>query len=418
MEITENKVSSSQINFEAKFTKEEFDSSLVNVYNKNKSKYFVQGFRKGKVPYAILLKQFGKEFFYEDAIDYNGDIAYKEILEKIKDKEFIDRPQESIKSFDDNGLVLEFSFFVNPDVELGQYTKLGLKKEAVEVTDKDIEDRIQKELESRSRMVEKDEPAELGDTVKIDYEGSVDGVKFDGGSAEDYSLELGSNTFIPGFEDQVVGMKRGDVKDINVTFPENYPASKELEGKPAIFKVTVKEVAKKELPTFDDDFIMDIDEEVDNVEQWKEKIKKQIFERKDKEAEDKLTDDIIKHVVETSKVDIPKKMIDDEIDYKVNQMEQQYSAYGLKLKDMLAYQKQTIDEFKETLRADAENNVKTRLCFEAIIKKENIQINMEEVNKLLEDYKDADDKTRARAFEYIANQNIYENFVKFLKENN
>ena len=190
MEIIENKISSSEVSFEAKFTKEEFDASIRDVYNAKKGKYTAPGFRKGKVPFNILVNQYGIGFFYEDAIDFNADKAYKDVIEKLKDRQIIDRPVESIKSFDDNGLVLEFKFVCEPEFELTQYTKLGVKKDEVVVSDEDVDERVKRELESRSRLVEKDTEAEMGDTVKIDYAGTVDGVAFEGGTAENQSVSV------------------------------------------------------------------------------------------------------------------------------------------------------------------------------------------------------------------------------------
>ena len=306
MSYSLEKVNKSQINAKITCKGEDWDNAIKAAYNKNKGKYVIEGFRKGKVPMNILVNRFGKEYFYEDAIDVVLDESYKEILEK-ENPEIISRPEVQIDAVKEDGVELTIMLFVTPEFDLAQYKGLTVKKDSTEVTDEELQTAVNKELEDRARMIEKDTPAEKGDTVILDYSGSIDGVKFDGGTAEKQTLVLGSNTFIPGFEDQLIGIKKNESKDVKVTFPKDYHA-KDLAGKKAVFACTVYEVQSKELPTLDDEFVKDIDDELDTVDQWKDKLKKELEEKKSKQADYKLEDDLVNMIVNATEIEIPEEL--------------------------------------------------------------------------------------------------------------
>lgn len=414
MEYSLQKTSNSKIELAVSINKEEWDNNIREAYNKNKFKYSVEGFRKGKVPMSVIVGRYGKEFFYEDALDIALDKAYSEILEKEK-LEVITRPDVDIKEVSADGVKFVITVVVMPEFEIGQYTGMKFTKEVPEVTDDEIKAEIDKELNQRARMIEKETPAEKGDTVIIDYSGSIDGIKFDGGTAEKQSLELGSNTFIPGFEDQVVGMAKGEERDIKVTFPENY-GSADLAGKDAVFAIKLHEITKKELPELDDEFVKDIDEELNTVEEWKEKIKARILETKTKNAETKLENDIVEKIAENTTIDIPDCMVEEELDYRIREMEYGMQQYGLKFADYLKYTNTTVEQIKEEKREEALRNIKIRLVFEEICKKENITVTPDEIKEKLVDIKDPNQIKEAT--NYYANQILADKLFLFLKGNN
>ena len=413
MEYSQQKLSKSKVEIAFSVEKEEWNNYIQLAYNKNKFKYSVEGFRKGKVPMSVLVNRYGKEFFYEEALDEAMDKCYVEVLEKEK-LDVVARPEVDVKEIGEEGVKFVITVAVKPEFELGQYKGLGIEKESVEVTDEELQGEIDKELASRARMIEKETPAEKGDTVIIDYSGSVDGVKFDGGTAEKQPLELGSNTFIPGFEDQVIGMAKEETKDINVTFPEEY-GEKSLAGKAAVFTVTVHEIQTKELPVLDDEFVKDVDDELNTVDEWKEKLKAKILDRKAAAADRKLENDIVDKIVANTEIDIPDALIEEELDYRIQDLERNMASYGLKMADYLKYTGSTVEKIKEEQRDEAVRNVKIRLILEEICKKENITVEAEEVKEKLdgipqEQYKEA--------LNYFANQLLTDKLLTFLKENN
>ena len=414
MEYSLQKTSNSKIELAVSINKEEWDNNIREAYNKNKFKYSVEGFRKGKVPMNVIVGRYGKEFFYEDALDIALDKAYSEILEKEK-LDVITRPDVDIKEVSEDGVKFVITVVVMPEFEIGQYKGMKFTKEIPEVTDDEVKAEIDKELNQRARMIEKETPAEKGDTVIIDYSGSIDGVKFDGGTAEKQSLELGSNTFIPGFEDQVIGMAKGEDRDIKVTFPENY-GSADLAGKEAVFAIKLHEITKKELPELDDEFVKDIDEELNTVDEWKEKIRAKLLDTKAKNAETKLENDIVEKIAENTVIDIPDCMVEEELDYRIREMEYGMQQYGLKFADYLKYTNTTVEQIKEEKREEALRNIKIRLVFEEICKKENITVTADEIKEKLGDIKDPNQIKEAT--NYYANQILADKLFLFLKENN
>ncbi len=416
MEYSVQRLSQTKVEISLSVGKEEWDEQVKASYAKNKFKYGLPGFRKGKVPFNMLVKQFGIEYFYEDAIDDCLNKQYGEILDK-EALDVIERPQVDIKEVSQDGLKATITVTVSPAFTLGAYKGLTFKRDKAEVTDEEVENAVKREQEKRARLVTKEGAAELGDTVTIDYVGTIDGVEFQGGKGEDHPLELGSKSFIPGFEDQLVGVKAGESKDVKVTFPEDYHG-KDVAGKDAVFAVTVKEVQKKELPTIDDEFVKDIEEEIDTVDAWKEKLKKNIFEGKKASADAKLENEILDSIIKSTEIELPDVMVNEELDFRVHQLEQNVAQYGLKFDDYLKYTGSSIEKIKEEEKESAIHNVKGRLIIEAICKEEKITVTADDIKAKLEESGMDEKKAKADYINYIANNLMVEKFFKFLMDNN
>lgn len=414
MEYSIQHLSKSKVEIAIDVSKEEWASEVRKAYEKNKFKYSVEGFRKGKVPMSVLVKRYGIEVFYEDAIDEALSRHYSDII-KNDNLEVVGNPDVDLKEVSEDGLKAVITVAVKPEFELGQYKGLSFKKGSTRVMAKEIQEVIDRELNSRARLVEKTEGEVVnGDTVVLDYSGSVDGVKFEGGTAENQRLEIGSGTFIPGFEDQLVGMKIGESKDINVTFPKDY--APELAGKDAVFAITIHEIHSKELPELDDEFVKDIDDELNTVAEWKAKIKADIAAKKAANADAKLENDIIDTIVKNTEIEVPECMVEEELDYRIQELEQSMAQYGLKLTDYLQYAGTTVEKIKEEKRDEAVKNIKSRLVIEAIIKAENIEVTPEELNA---EFDKLDEKSRnTQQMSYLANKLIIDKLFAFLKSNN
>lgn len=415
MEYSVQHLSKSKIEIAIDVPAEEWAKEVKASFEKNKYKYSAEGFRKGKVPMNIVINRYGKGVLYEDALDDVLSKNYAEIIEKDK-LNVIGNPDVDIKEVSDDGMKAIITVALRPEFELGQYKGLTFKMDSTAVTDDDINAVINRELQNRSRLVEKPDDAavENGDTVNLDYSGSVDGVKFDGGTAVKQSLEIGSGSFIPGFEEQLVGMKKGEKKDINVKFPEQY--TPELAGKDAVFAITINGIQKKELPVLDDEFVKDIDDELETVDAWKEKIKSEIGPKKIEQAGYKLENDMIDAICSNTEIEIPDAMVEEELDYRVQELERDMTRYGLKFSDYLAYTGTTVEAIKEEQRPSALKNIKSRLVIEEIVKKENIDVKPEELNaefdKLPEEQKNGEQMS------YIANKLLVDKLFAFLRENN
>ncbi len=413
MEYSIQNLSKSKVEIAINVAKEEWEKDIKTVYTKNKYKYSLEGFRKGKVPMNVLVNRFGAEFFYEDATDEALNRCFSEIIEKDK-LDIVGRPNVELQEVSSEGLKAVITVAIRPEFELGKYKGLTFKKQASEVTEEDINAVINKTLTERARMVEKDGEVANGDIITLDYSGSVDGVKFDGGTAEDQTLEIGSGNFIPGFEEQMVGMKKDESKDITVTFPKEY--TPELAGKVAVFAVKVKEIKHKELPVFDDEFVKDIDDELNTVAEYKDKIAKELAPNKAKNAEYQLENEIFSTITDATEIDIPECMIEEELDYRLHELEQSMTQYGLKLADYLKYTGTSIEEMREQKKAEATQNIKTRLVMEALVRAEKIEVKPEEVSAKIEGLTD-EEKTADRV-NYEANQIVFDKLIAFLKENN
>ena len=375
---------------------EEFVAATAKAYHKNKNQISVQGFRKGKAPQALIEKLYGASIFYEDAandlIPGAYEAAAKESGLDITSYPNIDVVQvEKGKPF-----IFTAEVALRPEVELGEYKSVEIEKVSAEVTEEDIEAEIKKVQEQNAREVTVDRPAENGDTVMIDYEGSVDGELFEGGSAEGYGLVLGSGSFIPGFEDQLIGASAGSDVDVHVTFPEAYHAD-DLAGKEALFKVKVHEVKTKDYPIVDDEFAQDVSD-FDTLEEYKEDLKKSLADKKAQEAKAEKQQKVMDVVVGNAKMDIPEAMVRKSTDDMMNQYAQELAAQGLSMDVYFKYTGMTPQQLSEQLKPQALANIKNRLVLDAIVAAENIEITDEEIEaeiqRLAESWSMEADKVR------------------------
>ncbi len=344
-----------------------FEDGIQEVFKKSAKYFNIPGFRKGKAPYNIVERTYGKEIFYED--------AFNEVVPKIYDEEIkknnieaVSQPQIDIVQME-KGKDLIFTAIVQikPEVKLGKYEGIEIDKIDHTVTDEDVKKEIEKVAEKNARLVTvEDRPVKEGDITVIDFKGMVDGVPFDGGTAEDYELEIGSHSFIEGFEDQMVGMKIDEEKDINVTFPEDY-FSKELAGKPAVFKVLVHEIKEKQVPAIDDELAKDASE-FDTLKEWEDSIKKDMQEKNDHKAKHEMEDAVIKKIVENAEFEVPSGMIETEIDMRIRSFENNLYYQGLNIEKYLELVHQSMDELRNSLRENAEETVRTQLVLEAVSK--------------------------------------------------
>ncbi len=375
----------------AKFTIEVedsvFEEAMKWAYNKNKSKISIPGFRKGKAPRKMLEKMYGPEIFYEDAANHVIPDAYEEAV-KDCDLEIVSRPEIDVEQLErDKSFIFTATVALKPEVELVDYKNIEVTKIDVEVTDEDIENEINKVREQNSRMLTIDDGEIVdGDIAVIDYEGFVDDVPFEGGKGEDYSLTIGSKTFIPGFEDQLLGKKSGDDVDVNVTFPDSYH-DESLEGKDALFKVTIKEVHRKELPEVDDEFASEVSD-FDTMDEYKESLKKSIEERKTESANNRKENEAIDKLAKESKIDVPAPMIDETCNQMMNEFAQNLAAQGLNINQYMQMTGANADALKEQMKPDAERRIRARLVLEAVAKAENIEATQEDIDARMQEMAD------------------------------
>ncbi|SFB16622.1 MULTISPECIES: trigger factor [unclassified Bacillus (in: firmicutes)] len=363
---------------------EKVSEGLDSAFKKVVQQVNVPGFRKGKMPRQMFEKRFGVEALYQDALDFILPEAYASAIDEVG-IEPVDRPEIDVEQMEKGKeLVFKATVTVKPEVKLGDYKGIEVEALNTEVTEEDVENEL-KTLQDRQAelAIKEDGKAENGDTVTIDFEGFVDGVAFEGGKAENYSLELGSNSFIPGFEDQLVGTVAGESKDVEVSFPEEYHAA-ELAGKPAVFKVTVHEIKGKQLPELDDEFAKDVDEEVESLAALKEKIKARLEESKKHEAEHHLRDSVVETAAKNAEIDLPSVMVDTEIDRMMKEFEQRLQMQGMNLDLYFQFSGQDQNALREQMKQEAENRVRVNLTLEAIAKAENLEVTDEEVTAELE----------------------------------
>lgn len=362
----------------------EWEQAIDKSFDKNIKNIKIDGFRKGKCPRNIFEKKYGKESLYNDAVDFVLQEKYMEIIKNSKLIPII-QPDIDIKEINDKKLVLIFKITTKPDVNIKKYTGLKVKKEETKISDEDVKGAINKLLEQYADIVIKEGKIEKGDTAVIDFEGFKDGIAFDGGKGENYPLEIGSNTFIPGFEDQLIGLKAGDEKDVKVTFPKDY-ASEELKGKEAIFKVKVHEVKTKELPEMNEDFFKDLGyENIETEEQLKDLIKVDLEAKKDYELENKYIDDLLEEVSNNTKVDLPKELIEEELHRMLHQYEDNLKMQGITLDMFYQFTNSNEEALKSQMKTEAEKRVKYRFMLEEIALLEKIEITDEEANNELKD---------------------------------
>ncbi|GIN60255.1 trigger factor [Robertmurraya siralis] len=368
---------------------EKFNEGLDAAFKKVVKTVSVPGFRKGKMPRAMFEKRFGVESLYQDAIDILLPEAYTNAIEEAG-IEPVDRPEIDVEQVEKGkALIFKATVTVKPEVKLGQYKGIEVEKINTEVTEEDVNQELTSLQERHAELVIKETAAENGDTVVMDFEGFVDGEAFEGGQADNYSLELGSGQFIPGFEEQLVGTAAGEEKDVEVTFPEDYHAA-ELAGKKAVFKVKVHEVKGKELPELDDEFAKDADDEVETLDALKEKIKTRLEESKKHEAEHTVRDTVVEKAAENAEIDLPAIMIDNEVDRMMQEFEQRLQMQGMNLELYFQFSGQDESALREQMKEEAEKRVRMNLTLEAIAKAENIEVSPEEMdaelNKMSEMY--------------------------------
>ena len=422
MKYTTKAAEKSTVKITMKFDGEEWKNAITKAYNKNKHKYAVPGFRKGKAPLARI----GKEAFYEDALNILFSENYGSVLEKkAKDFTVVGDPSVTVEAFSDEEIVLVATTPVKPEVKISSYKGMKIQKFEYTVKDEDVDAEIERLLERNARKVDvTDRAAQLKDVVNIDFVGTVDGVKFDGGEAEGFDLTLGSGQFIPGFEDQVVGMNIGETKDVNVTFPENYQAEN-LKGKPAVFAVKLNAIQGKELPELTDEFVKEATGS-ESIEAYKAKARERLQGQADRKANDATENSILNAIAENTEVEIPQAMIEREIDGLVQKFEYQLMYQGLKLQDYLDFLKVTESDFRKNYEEQATKNVKSQLIISQIIADEKIEATEEEVDaqiakqaasveKTFEDYKKGMDPRQA---DYIRSDIIITKLFDMLKANN
>ena len=405
VEKTEN---ANEVKLNVTIEAEKFDEAIKKVYFKSAKYFNIPGFRKGKAPMNIVEKYYGKEIFYEDAFN---EVAGEALDEAVKENDLyvVSRPDIDVTQIEKGkDLIFTAVMQTKPEAELGKYKGVEIKKIEYKVTAEDVNHELSHMQEHNARMITvEDKPVESGDIATIDFEGFVDGKAFDGGKAEGHELEIGSNTFIPGFEDQIIGMKIDEEKDINVKFPEEY-FSKELAGKDATFKVKLHEIKKKELPKLDDEFAKDVSE-FDTLDELKEDIKKKQQKQNDDKAKYETEDAVIKAVCENVKVDIPSGMIETEVDNMIKDIEQRLSYQGLKLEQYLQMMGKTTEEMRKEYEPQAIDSIKSRLALEAVIKAEKIEATEEEVDEKMKEM--AKNYGKENDEEFMKNENV-RNYIK------
>lgn len=385
-----------------------FEEAIKKVYFKSAKYFNIPGFRKGKAPMQIVEKYYGKEIFYEDAFNEVAGEALEEVV-KANELEVVSRPDIEVTQIEKGkDLIFEAIMQTKPEAELGKYKGIEIKKIEYNVTDEDIEHELGHMQEHNARMISiEDRPVENGDIATIDFEGSVDGKTFEGGKAEGHELEIGSNTFIPGFEDQVIGMKIEEEKDIKVKFPDEY-FSKDLAGKDATFKVKVHEIKKKELPELDDEFAKDVSE-FDTLKELKESIKEKQQKQNDEKVKYETQDAVMKAVCENVKVEIPSGMIETEIDNMLKDIEQRLSYQGLKLDQYLQMMGKSEADIRKEYEPQAIEGIKSRLALEAVIKAEKIEATDKEIDEKLKEM--AKNYGKENDEEFLKNENV-RNYIK------
>ncbi len=372
-----------KVKIEVVLGKDEFVDYVEQAYKKSRGRFNIQGFRKGKAPRKIIETQYGEGVFYDDALNELLPVEYSKAIEELEVSP-VSRPDiDVIEIGKDVDLKFTAEIEVKPEIELGEYKGIEVKKPETEVKDEDLETELQKMVEMNARMiVVEDRAIENEDIVTIDYKGSVDGELFEGGTAENHSLTIGSNEFIPGFEEQLIGAKINDEVKVNVTFPEDYHAE-DLAGKEAIFEVKVHEIKAKELPELDDDFAADTSE-FDTLEELKESTKKNLEEQNAKSAENLIRNTAVDKAVENTEIEVPNGMVESELDFMLKDMEHQLSYSGIDMEQYLSFTGSTMEDIKEQMKEDAVNRVKTQLVLEKIGEVEAIEISEDDVKTELD----------------------------------
>ncbi|NLN54865.1 MAG: trigger factor [Clostridiales bacterium] len=414
-------IGANQVELTLKIEKSVFDDEVMKAYKKNVGKINVPGFRRGKAPKAIIEKMYGQSFFYDQAIDSILPEIYSKAVDEAE-LNVVSRPEIDVVSIDDNGVVLTAKVYTKPVAVVSKYKGLEAEKEEVVVTDEDIDSEIMTDRKRNSRLLTvTDRPAEKDDKVIIDFEGFVDDVPFEGGKAEKQSLVLGSGSYIPGFEDQIIGHSAGETFDITVKFPEDYGAE-HLAGREAVFKITLHEIKYEEIPELNDDFVKEVSDTLDTVDAYKADIKAKITERRQKAADKAFEDKLIDALIENTRVEIPQPMIDAEIESEVSDFDYRLRSQGGSLEMYYKYTGYNENTLRESFKPQAERRIRTRLALEAVIKAEGIAPTPEEIeeeyNKIAESYKMETEKVKSAIKESDISEDInLRKAVELIKEN-
>lgn len=393
-----NKVETNKYELTVEVDAQAFEAALEKAYRQNVKKITVPGFRKGKAPRKMIEKLYGEGVFFEDAVNASYGAALQEAIDEAK-LTLVDRPEvEVLEVSKEKGYSFKATCITKPEVEVADYKGIQVEKNVKEVTDEDVDAQVKKVQERNGRIVSVDDrAAQTGDNTIIDFEGYLDGEKFEGGSAEKFSLTLGSGQFIPGFEDQVVGHSVGDEFDVNVTFPEDYHAE-ELKGKAVTFKVKLHEIQTRELPELDDEFAKDVSE-FDTLAEYKDDVRKKLMEENEKAADTEVENQLIDAVIDNMKAEIPEVMFENRITESVREFEYRLQSQGLNLETYLQYTGMEMDAFRKTFEEQAHKQVKIRLALEKIVELENIVPTEDEINeeyaKLAENYSMDVEKVKA-----------------------
>lgn len=369
---------------------EEFDAAIKNAYNKNKNKFSIPGFRKGKAPLAMLEKMYGAGIFYEDAANEVIDASYPKAAEESKE-EIVSTPEIKVTQIEKGkAFIYEATVALKPEVTLGEYKGVEVKKAEAVVTDEDVENELTAARKKNGRLIDVEDGAiEDGDNTIIDFTGYIDDKTFDGGAGTDYPLVIGSHSFIEGFEDQLIGKKKGETCDVNVTFPAEYHAD-ELAGKPAKFVVTIKEVKRNELPELNDEFASEVSD-FDTLDEYKADIRKKLQEKKEQDAKVEDENNVIEKVIENAQMELPQPMVDTQAREMVENYARRLQSQGLNINDYMKYTGMTPEKLMEQMRPEAEKRIKTRLVLEKVVEVENVEVSDEkldeQINEIAASYK-------------------------------
>ena len=418
MSVKVTRKENSKVELEFVVSKERFNEALDEAFKKNASKFKIAGFRNGKVPRNVVEKMYGEGVMYDEAFNIVADEEYAKAIMENK-LEVVSHPEVDIKSIGkDKDLEYTIIVYVKPEIELKKYKGLEIEKVETEVTDADVEHELGHIQDKNARIVTKDGAVEDGDIAVIDFEGFLDGVAFEGGKAEKYELTIGSHSFIPGFEEQIIGMKSGEEKDINVTFPENY-GNHDLAGKPTVFKIKLHEVKKRELPTIDDEFAKDVSE-FNTLDEYKADLKEKLKSTKEAQAKAEKETKVMEKLIEQVEVTLPEPMVDHEIEHMIGDFEQNLAYQGLTLDKYLEMLNMSIDDIKAQFRDNAIRSIKMNLAIEYVINAEKVEVTDEDVNAKIEELasmygKDAESfKHNPNVAHYLTAQLKQEKAIKVL----
>lgn len=398
MSVQVEKLEKNMAKLTVEVSTEDFKAAIKKAYNKTKNRFAIPGFRKGKASQAVIEKMYGEAVFYEDAADEAINASYAEAMNE-SGLDIVSRPEVTIEQIGkDQAFIYSALVAVKPEVTLGEYKGVEVEKADASVTAEDVEAELKRVQEQNARLLTiEDRPVADGDQTVIDFEGFVDGKGFEGGKAEDYPLTIGSHSFIDTFEEQLIGKNIGEECEVNVTFPTEYHAA-ELAGKPAMFKVTVKEIKAKELPVLDDEFASEVSD-FDTLDEYKKDIEKKLQERKEKAASSQNEDRVVAKVVENATMEIPDRMVDAQVDNMLQDTARRMQSQGLSMDLYMKYTGMNVDQMKDQLRPDAVKRIQTRLVLEAVAKAENIEVSEEkideEIAKMAESYKMEADKLKS-----------------------